>query len=265
MPASVLPFELPGDPPPAPPAPHVAATLVYESRWARMWHGDALDILPALDKEQYGLALLDPPYGKKHQSNRRKEKFDRIDNDEPTPADRDKVRRILEQCVRLVGQHRHLYVFGPDDWVEGLKVAEPAELIWDKGAMGSGDVTAPWGTSHEPITFAQSKFRHAGERGKSNVPARMRKGSVLNYPRVTGQKLIHPHQKPVPLLRELIESSSRQGERVLDPCAGGCSTGVAAILSGRPVDLIETKLNYLERGVERIQAAERLAEQLAGI
>jgi DNA modification methylase len=264
---SVLPFDLPGDAlaPAPPPAPHVAATLLHESRWARVWHGDALDVLPALPTETYGVAVLDPPYGKDHQSNRRQEKFDRIENDSPTPADRDKVRRILEHCVRLVGQHRHLYVFGPDDWVEGLLVAEPAELIWDKGAMGSGDVTSPWGTSHERITFAQSKHRHAGERGKSNVPARMRKGSVLSYPRVTGQKLLHPHQKPVPLLRELIESSSRQGERVLDACAGVGSTGVAAILAGRPVDLIEMTGPYAELCVERVQAAERLAEQLAGI
>lgn len=63
----------------------------------------------------------------------------------------------------------------------------------------------------------------------------------------------------MPLLRELIESSSRQSETVLDPFAGICSTGVAAVLSGRRAVLVEIDPQWAEIGVERIRRAEDIA------
>ena len=160
-----------------------------------------------------------------------------------------------------MGQHRHLYVFGPTDVLAGLKVSEPAELVWDKGRNGSGDVTAPWAPAHEPISFVVSKFRHAGEAGKTAIPVRMRKGSVLRYGPPTGRNVRHPSEKPVPLLRELIESSSRQGETILDPYAGVGSTGVAAILAGRRAILVELDPRYVPIAVDRLKRAEAIAKE----
>lgn len=258
---TVLPFEAP-DPPPIPRSPflHAAGELLHESPWASVWYGRAEEILPHLDTESFGQVVVDPPYGKDYQSNRRAVAFDRIDND--TASDRDTIRTILEHCVRVVGQHRHLYVFGPTDVLDGLKVAQPVELIWDKGALGSGDVTASWAPAHEPISFTVSKFRHAGEAGKSTIPARLRKGSVLRYTRPTGRKLRHPNEKPVPLMRELLESSSRQGELILDPCAGSMSVGVAALLTGRRCFLIESNERYAREGAERIAETEAAIARL---
>jgi len=50
---------------------------------------------------------------------------------------------------------------------------------------------------------------------------------------------IHPAEKPSRLAEIMIETSSRPGERVLDPFAGSGSTGVAAMKLGRPCVLIE--------------------------
>lgn len=259
---TVLPFEAPAPPPtPRSPALHVAGTLLYESPWASVWHGRSEELLPHVDTESVDLIVTDPPYGVDYQSNRRAQAFERIDND--TTSDRQTIHAILEHCVRIVRQHRHLYVFGPTDVLDGLKVAQPVALIWDKGALGSGDVTASWAPSHEPISFTVSKFRHAGDTGKSTVPARLRKGSVLRYTRPTGRKVRrHPNEKPVPLMRELLESSSRQGELVLDAFGGSMSVGVAALLTGRRCFLIESNETWARQGAERIAETEAAIARL---
>lgn len=234
--------------------------LVHESERASVYHADARSVLQDFPRESFDLILTDPPYGVAFSSGFRGESFGQIDND--GEADRDVVHEVLTECVRLVGQNRHLYVFGPNDVLGGLKVSETTELVWDKGVIGAGDLTSAWGPAHEPITFAVSKFRHAGQAGKPSHAVRLRKGSVLRFPRPTGRKVRHPNEKPVALLRELIESSTRVGDRVLDPFAGSGSSAVAALLSGRRAVLVESDARWVPLILERVMAAERVAEQM---
>lgn len=231
-------------------------------RWV-LHRADARDVLAEIATESLDLVVTDPPYGKEWRSNRRVERFDQLAED--GRGDREGVREVLEHTVRLVGQHRHLYVFGPDDVLDGLKVTAPVRLVWDKGTPGSGNLSAPWGPQHEEISFLVSKNRHAGEAGKDSIAARRRKGSVLRFTRQTGRKVRHPSEKPIALLRELIESSSRAGETVLDPFAGIASTGVAAVLAGRKAVLVEIDERYAEIGAERLRKAEALAIQAEGL
>lgn len=234
----------------------------YQSRWSTVWCADALDIMPTIETESMDLILTDPPYGVEWRSGFRAETFDAIKND--GAGDRDVVRAVLTQCVRVVDQARHLYVFGPPDALEWLKVSEATTLIWDKGVIGAGDLSSSWGPMHEEITFVVTKHRHAGQKGGGNLAVRRRKGTVLRFGRPTGRKVRHPSEKPVALLTELIESSSRVGEVVLDPFAGIGSTGVAAVLRGRRCILIEMDQRYVDIAIERLQVAEAIADQMEG-
>lgn len=236
--------------------------LAYASDRAIVVVGDARDVLADVRTESVDLVVVDPPYGVEWQSTRRLERFDVLHEDGATEADRAGVKAIIEQSVRVVGQNRHLYVFGPDDVLQGLKVSDPTPLIWAKPMNGAGDLTAAWAPAHEPIWFAVSKHRHGGQAGSTtNVAARLRKGSVLAYGRPTGRKVRHPSEKPVGLLADLIESSSRAGELVLDPCAGSGSTGVAAVLRGRRAVLIESHWPYARLAAERLAVAEAAVVQ----
>lgn len=232
--------------------------IAYQSERVVLYAGDARTVLPTLATESVDLVLTDPPYGVEFTSGFRAESFGTIHND--GADDRDVVGEVLEQCVRLVGQNRHLYVFGPPAALNGLKVGELASLIWDKGVVGAGNLSAPWGPAHEPITFAVSKHRHAGQTGQSSPAVRMRKGSILRFMRPTGRKVVHPNEKPVALCRELIESSTRGGDLVLDPFAGSGSTGVAAILTGRRAILVESDERWIAIAIERLQQADVIAD-----
>lgn len=230
--------------------------IAYEGELITVHCADALDVLPTLGRESVHLVVTDPPYGVGFRSNLREQRFDRMRND--GEEGRAVVKEVLRECVRLVGQNRHLYVFGPDDPLAGLKVSERAELVWSKDQNGIGNLRSVWSPSHERISFAVSQFRHGGKVDLSCQPVRMRKRSVLSFHRRTGQRVRHPSEKPVGLLRELIESSSRQGETVLDPFGGVGSTGVAAALLGRRAILVEIEPTYAGIAAERCAWAEGL-------
>ena len=55
----------------------------------------------------------------------------------------------------------------------------------------------------------------------------------FKFTRDTQTPKIHPTQKPVPLLKELISIFTDEGEVVIDPCAGSGSTLIAAHQTGR--------------------------------
>jgi site-specific DNA-methyltransferase (adenine-specific) len=90
---------------------------------------------------------------------------------------------------------------------------------------------------------------------------------VMDMP-YSGNKL-HPTQKPVPVLAQLIRSFSLAGDSVLDPFAGSGSTCAAALLTGRRYIGIELDDVYfteasarLARVKERIAAKKRSSQIL---
>lgn len=61
----------------------------------------------------------------------------------------------------------------------------------------------------------------------------------------------HPTQKPLRLLYRIILASTKEGDIILDPFAGSCTTGIAANLLGRKFIGIDQELEFLELGKRR--------------
>jgi site-specific DNA-methyltransferase (adenine-specific) len=240
----------------------MAPTPIYQTDRATLYCADALDVLPTMPAGAIDLLLTDPPYGVGFRSNMRTAtpRFDAIAGDDST----DIGEAVVATAVRCLKSSRHVYVFGP--FKEALdaipNLSEPAELIWDKGALGMGDLTLIYGPSYEPIYFATRATPAAQVKGNGRLAARLRRGSVLRYNRRAATKYRHPTEKPVELLRALIECSSLPGETVLDPFAGSGSTMVAAVLAGRRTIGIELTEEYAEITAERLIAAEAIADQM---
>ena len=64
---------------------------------------------------------------------------------------------------------------------------------------------------------------------------------------------IHPTQKPLPLIKRLISTSSNPNEIILDPFMGSGSTAIAAINTKRNYIGIEKDLKYFEIANKRIE------------
>lgn len=224
-------------------------SIYYQDDLTTLYHGDCQEILPFLS-ETADLLLTDPPYGVDFKSNRGQ--HSKIANDDGT-AD---IMGMLALATKKLRRSRHAYIFGEWDFA-GTNLTAHTQLIWDKGIIGMGDLTIPWGTSHEPITFALHQPSKANrEQGFGKLAARMRQGTVLRVDRTNGaSSKRHPTEKPVPLLRQLIESSSCFGELVLDPFVGVGSTLVAASLEGRRSIGIELEEKYCEIAAKRLSDA----------
>ena len=212
-----------------------------------LYHGDCREILPCLPPCSADLLLTDPPYGQEYKSGWGSHALIAGDDGSLDMA------AVLTQACEVLRRGRHAYIFGPAV-LNGTPLTTAAELIWDKGITGMGDLSLPWAPSHELITFATYEPSKANRaKGSGRLSARMRQGSVLRVQRAhSGGSLLHPTEKPVELLRQLIESSSCLGETVLDPFAGVGSTLVAAALEGRRAIGIEIEDRYCETAVKRL-------------
>ena len=232
---------------------------IYQSDLCTIYQGECLEILPNLDPAD--LLVTDPPYGISFRSNSGKN-HSAIEGDGDTQTATAAIR-----LLRMRGG-RHAYVFWspkvlpPDAGALGFQDWTP--LVWDKCIQGMGGPHC-WASMYELVLFAaaiQSKVARA--RGSGKGAARLRRGNVLRCTRKNGTaNRRHPTEKPVALLRELVEASSKPGEVVLDPFAGVGSTLVAAILEGRKAIGIEIDPKYAAIAVERVREAEALARQMA--
>ena len=91
--------------------------------------------------------------------------------------------------------------------------------------------------------FLQYQHEQAYPLAKGRPPLPKRPLSdVMDMP-YSGNKL-HPTQKPIPALAQLIRSFSIPGESALDPFAGSGSTCAAATLTGRNYIGIEMDAKY---------------------
>lgn len=229
----------------------------FERGGIQIFHGDCRDILPRLGKDRADLIVTDPPYGVNFVSGRGSQSFGPIIGDDGSLN----VPAALGLALKCLRRGRHIYIFGKFD-LSQLPLCSLAEIIWDKEIVGLGDLTLPWGPSHELITFATYEISKANrDKGYGALAARMRRGSVIRCPRLqSGQVARHPTEKPLRVLRELIEASSVFDEVVLDPFAGSGSTLEAAHLEGRRAIGIEIDEAHCETAARRFEQGDLFAE-----
>ena len=90
--------------------------------------------------------------------------------------------------------------------------------------------------------------------------------SVSKWEKTCGK---HPTQKPLRLLYRIILACTHEGDTILDPFAGSCTTGIAANLLGRKFIGIDQSEEYLQLGIRRKeeisdpQTAERLLKKMS--
>jgi adenine-specific DNA-methyltransferase len=86
---------------------------------------------------------------------------------------------------------------------------------------------------------------------------------VWDFPTVQAYPGKHPCEKPQPLLRHIIEASSKPGAVVLDAFMGTGSTGIACKALGREFIGIEMSPDYHAQAGRRIAATEAQADLFA--
>jgi DNA modification methylase len=79
------------------------------------------------------------------------------------------------------------------------------------------------------------------------------RNTVFKYP--NGSSKLHPTQKNIDLIRQLVLENSNKYDKVFDPCFGSCTTGVACLETDRDFIGIEKDEFYYNLGKNRLSVA----------
>jgi site-specific DNA-methyltransferase (adenine-specific) len=90
--------------------------------------------------------------------------------------------------------------------------------------------------------------------GRSTWNAGGKRGIYTHHVR-DGSAHMHPTQKPVPLLKALLQDFTQPGDVVLDPFMGSGTTGIACVELGRRFIGIEQDPTYFALACDRIRQA----------
>ena len=198
----------------------------YSDEWVTLYHGDCLQITDWLAAD---VLVTDPPYGMAYDSGWVKGRSTVIAGDGDT---------AIREKVLDLWLPRPALVFGT--WRQPRPINARHVLIWDKGDdPGTGDLSMPWGNSHEEIYVFGQGF--TGKRG----PAVLR----CAKPPVNDRDA-HPTPKPLALMDSLI-AKCPPGV-IADPFAGSGSTLVAAKALGRHAIGVELEERYCEIAARRL-------------
>ncbi|MCX7834488.1 MAG: site-specific DNA-methyltransferase [bacterium] len=210
--------------------------------------------------ESVDLIVTDPPYAIGYRSNRRTvlPKFNHIQLDD----NRDWIEDFCKTSYRVLKPNSHFYCFCRWDTYPYFFVALQSvgfhmkrTLVWVKDNHGSGDLRGDYAPQDEWIIFAV--------KGRKNLIA-PRISNVIEIPKISSSKLVHPTEKPIDLLKVLISKSTIPREfssepvppaTILDPFMGSGSTGVAAIKLGHQFIGIEIDEEYFETACLRLPNA----------
>lgn len=217
-------------------------------------NGDCLELMKDIPDHSVDLVLTDPPYGIDYQSARRKDKEKRMPK---IMNDKKPFISFIPQLKRIMSESGAAMIFTRWDvqqkfidalYASGLTVKNV--LIWDKVVHGMGDLKRAYGSRYESIIFcANNNFRFNGKRPTDIVRAQ----------RVSSAHLIHPNEKPIELLEELITQCTNEKQIVLDCFMGSGSTGVACVNTNRNFIGMELNGTYFDIAKKRIAEADNAA------
>lgn len=249
--------------------------------------GDALEVLPTFPEHHFQLIIADPPYFQVLVG----EEWDNVwhSADEYLAW----MVRWVRACRRVLRPDGLLYIFGQPGKREHVWLHACSQLtremqfhdliIWDR-VVGYNDRPDSFTPQYEMILAlrpeAASKpyfnkdavrtpydeatirayMRDNRYKDKEAREFHLRRGkyatNILRVPSLKGtskEKIGHPSQKPIALIRQLLASSSRQGDRILDPFLGSGTTAEAAETLSRPWVGIEKNPEYAALAQQRIQ------------
>ncbi len=243
------------------PASEEAPDSLYQPIRKIAWRGkgmlylaDSRDVLRLLPEASCDVLVTDPPFGlgmfREGQATggaRLAANQGTMYEDDPAEI-MDMLDQVFFHAAKVLKPDGHAYVFFHMTRYEPVYLmlrkhfgtCEETPIVWIKNTPGIGDPNATWVYAYEPCFWVN--------RGRSLV-----KPQAFNYLKYdTVSKKIHATEKPVQLLRHLIQASTVPGEVVLDPFAGSGSTLVAAAQLGCRFIGVEKHEPFHRSATERI-------------
>jgi site-specific DNA-methyltransferase (adenine-specific) len=210
-------------------------------------HGDCIDIMRQMPANSIDFIVTDPPYLVNYR--------DRTGRSIQNDANADWLKPAMKEAHRVLKQNRLMLCF------YGWNRVDKFFDAWkDAGFQPVGHIVFRKSySSNSRFLRYQHEQAYLLAKGRPPLP-KQPLTDVMDMP-YSGNGL-HPTQKPVPALAQLIRSFTLPGELVLDPFAGSGSTCAAALLTGRKYIGVELDAEYHLIASQRLsRVKERIAKR----
>lgn len=217
----------------------------YDDGTCVIYHADCRDVLVAIQPSRVALVLTDPPYGvgvdtAYHSRGRGKPSA------KSTPVGRSRIARANEYAP-VVGDsepfdpshlsaYRRLVLWGAHHYADRLPPS-PSWLVWDRvsGDSATADAELAWTNLGGTVRTFKYLWNGACRHGEKDTHG------------------LHPTQKPVALMRWIIERWTEPGDLIFDPYMGSGPVAKACAETGRRYIGIEIDEGYCAKAVARLR------------
>lgn len=245
--------------------------IILDNEQYKLLQGDCLELMQDIPNASIDMILCDLPYGTTQC------KWDTI-----IPFE-----LLWEQYNRIIKDDGAILLFGQEPFSSHLRLSNlqdyKYDIYWEKERLTNiQQIKRRVGKTIETIsvfykkqcTYHPQMVKYEGKPRSNKVKngtlgeltdnatkaVKEYKDTGLRYPtqvwkfkRDCLKSNLHPTQKPVALLKELIKTFSNEGDTVLDNCMGSGSTGVACLNTGRRFIGIELDERYFEVAKKRLE------------
>jgi len=199
---------------------------------------DCIEVLKGWPDGCVDLVLTDPPYGIGENAYRNNSRTKLAATRDYGDYDWDK-RVSNEHIRRLVCVSKNQIVFGGNYYGSVLGDTR-CYVVWDKDNSGHfADCELAWASFKSSVRLIRYRWN-----------------GMLQEPGVPKEDRQHPTQKPIGVMRWILERYSKTTDLILDPFCGSGSTCVAAKLLGRNYIGIDISEEYCEIARKRLDAVE---------
>lgn len=205
-------------------------------------HGDCLEKMKDIPDGSVDMILSDIPYGEVNQKSSGLRKLDREDADYCNFD----LEEMVSECIRICSGSFYIFcgIGQISDIDKSFRNRKMTTRLcqWEKTNPSPMNGNRLWLSGSEFCVFSR----------KSNATFNRHCEKPI-WKFSVGRSKIHPTEKPVELMKYIIESSSNEGDTVLDFTMGSGTTGVAAKQLNRNFIGIELNEKYFNIAQERIE------------
>ncbi len=217
---------------------------LFEIGEHRLLCGDSTDsdqVAKLMNGQKADMVFTDPPYGINYKSNKRKEEFEYIKNDDVIDCSFLPIIPINKNSAIYIWTRWDVY----PKWIELVEQSYKVTncIVWAKQAGGLGDLESFWNQHEFAIYAVNGKVKLRGKR----------QGNLWETEDHRSKDYVHPTQKPVELPARGIEATSDIGNIIVDVFSGSGSTMVAAHQLKRKCYGMELDPKYCQVIIDRMK------------
>lgn len=226
-----------------------------------IYNEDCIWGMRQIERNSIDLIVTDPPYLINHKvmkkmSSKNKDSQDRYFRDTILNDDNPRlIRDYIKECYRILKPNSAAYMFCNHRKIDFFKQeCEKAGftvkniIVWEKNLHTTGDLQAAFGYKYEFILLLNKGRKFFN--GK-------RLSDVWKFDKVSWQKQLHQHQKPIDLIEQCILKHSNEGDIVFDGFMGSGTTAIACRNLNRHYLGFELDSGYYMKIMERLNTDEK--------